>query len=188
MVFGVAAVVNPHVEAHRLQREQAHHKKRLAEIRGKKAVTVSTWDRGLPTDHQASYGHLQPGRHTPQADADRALRMRHANRQQTERLEHHKKQEPAQHVREAAQRKLGMEPVHQRRCEQGRVDLDRGRARLRKLAQASLARENQAHQQRISGVQARLAPPLELRVLRGEVEGKPNSFRTPARCFQGGLQ
>ena len=188
MVFGVAAVVNPHVEAHRLQREQAHHKKRLAEIRGKKAVTVSTWDRGVPTDHQASYGHLQPGRHTPQADADRALRMRQANRQQTERLEHHKKREPAQHVREAAQRKLGMEPVHQRRCEQGRVDLDRGRARLRKQAQASLARENQAHQQRISGVQARLAPPSELRVLRGEVEGKPNSFRTPARCFQGGPQ
>ena len=188
MVFGNAAVVNPHVEAHRLQREQAHHKKRLAEISGKKAVTVSTWNRGLPTDHQASYGHLQPGRHTPQADADRALRMRQANRQQTERLEHHKKLEPAQHVREAAQRKLGMEPVHQRRCEQGRLDLDRGRARLRKQAQASLARENQAHQQRISGVQARLAPPSELRVLRGEVEGKPNSFRTPARCFQGGRQ
>ena len=188
MVFGLAAVVNPHVEAHRLQREQAHHKKRLAEIRGKKAVTVSTWDRGVPTDHQGSYGHLQPGRHTPQADADRALRMRQANHQQTERLDHHKKREPAQHVREAAQRKLGVEPVHQRRCEQGRVDLDKGHRLQRKQAQASLARDNQAHQRRIDGVQARVASPSVLRVLRGEVEGKPNSFRTPARCFQGGPQ
>ena len=177
MVFGLA-IVNPHVEAHRLQREQAHHKKRLDEIRSKKAVTVSTWDRGLPTDHQASYGHLQPGRHTPLADADRALRMRQANHQQTERLMHHKKREPAQHVREAAQRQLGMEPVHQRRCEQGRLDLDKGRARQRKQAQASLARDNQTHQQRINGVQARVAPPSVLRVLRGEVEGTPNSFKT----------
>jgi len=178
MVFGLAAVVNPHVEAHRLLREQARHKKRLAEIAGQKAVTVTTWDRGAPTDHKASYGHLQPGRHTPLADAERALRMRQANRQQNERLEHHKKREPAQHVREAAQRKLGMEPVHQRRCEQGRVDLDKGHARMRRQAQASLARDNQAHQQRIKGVQARVAPPSVLRVLRGEVEGKPDSFRT----------
>ena len=178
MVFGLAAVVNPHVEAHRLLREQARHKKRLAEIAGQKAVTVTTWDRGAPTDHKASYGHLQPGRHTPLADAERALRMRQANRQQKERLEHHKKREPAQHVREAAQRKLGMEPVHQRRCEQGRVDLDKGHARMRRQAQASLARDNQAHQQRIKGVQARVAPPSVLRVLRGEVEGKPDSFRT----------
>ena len=50
MVFGLAAVVNPHVEAHRLLREQARHKKRLAEIAGQKAVTVTTWDRGAPTD------------------------------------------------------------------------------------------------------------------------------------------
>ena len=178
MVFGLAAVVNPHVEAHRLLREQARHKKRLAEIAGQKAVTVTTWDRGAPTDHKASYGHLQPGRHTPLADAERALRMRQANRQQKDRLEHHKKREPAQHVREAAQRKLGMEPVHQRRCEQGRVDLDKGHARMRRQAQASLARDNQAHQQRIKGVQARVAPPSVLRVLRGEVEGKPDSFRT----------
>ena len=177
MVFGLA-VVNPHVEAHRLLREQARHKKRLAEIAGQKAVTVTTWDRGAPTDHKASYGHLQPGRHTPLTDAERALRMRQANRQQKERLEHHKKREPAQHVREAAQRKLGMEPAHQRRCEQGRVDLDKGHARIRRQAQASLARDNQAHQQRIKGVQARVAPPSVLRVLRGEVEGKPDSFRT----------
>ena len=61
MVFGLAAIVNPHVEAHRLLREQARHKKRLAEIAGQKAVTVTTWDRGAPTDHKASYGHSSQG-------------------------------------------------------------------------------------------------------------------------------
>ena len=183
MAFGLT-VVNPHVEAHRLQREQSLHRKRLAEIRGKKAVTVSTWDRGVATDHHSSYGHLQPGRRTPQNDTDRALRLRQANHQQMERLDHHKKREPAQHVREAAQRKLAVEPVHLRRCEQGRVDLDKVHARMRKQAQASLARDNQAHRQRIDGTQARVLPKEGLRVLRGEAEGKPNSFKTSPRCFQ----
>ena len=172
------AISNPHVEAHRLQREQMHHHKRLAEIRGKKAVTVSTWDRGVATDHYSSYGHLQPGRRAPQIEAERALRQ--ASQQQSERLDMPKKQELG--LREAAQRKLAAE--QRRRSEQGRVDLDKVNARMRKQAQASLARDNQVHRQRLNGVQARCAPKETLRVLRGEAEGKPNSFRTPAQGFQ----
>ena len=108
-------VANRHVEAHRLSREQMHHRKRLAEIQRSKAVTVSTWDRGIATDHRGTYGHLKPGRRTPLADADRALRMRQANNLQTERLERLQKKDP-EHQRVAAQ----LVAVSQR----GRVELE----------------------------------------------------------------
>jgi hypothetical protein len=173
-------VANRHVEAHRLSREQMHHRKRLAEIQRSKAVTVSTWDRGIATDHRGTYGHLKPGRRTPLADADRALRMRQANNLQTERLERLQKKDP-EHQRVAAQRAAAMEPALQRRVEQGRPDLQALHERRRRQAQAELERDNRAMQQRIKTAPARFASESTIRRLRGE-EPKPMKAR-PARTL-----
>lgn len=158
-------VENVICEAHRLSRDQQLHQKRLAEIqrRPSSADPNRPW---LPTN-RPHYSHLQPGRKTPLADAERMLRMRRDNARQTERLERLKTAEPEFQRQRALSQQVATSTM-QRHVEMGRLDLNATNARQRQQSQANLAKENAVNRQRIRQAKPIFASESTIRTLRGE--------------------
>lgn len=166
-------VENVICEAYRLCRDQELHQKRLAQIQRRPATADP--NRPWLESNRPFYSHLQPGRRTPLADAERVLRMRRDNARQTERIEKLKTAEP-EFQRQRALSQQAATATMQRRCEMGRLDLNAAHARQRRESQANLAKENAVNRQRIRQAKPIFASESTIRTLRGEV-ARPSSAK-----------
>tara|TARA_B110001452_G_C15151993_1_gene400909 strand:+ start:361 stop:888 length:528 start_codon:yes stop_codon:yes gene_type:complete len=166
-------VENVICEAYRLSRDQELHQKRLDQIhrRPKTADPNRPW----LESNRPHYSHLQPGRRTPLADAERALRMRRDNAKQTERLEKLKTAEPEFQRQRAIGQQVATGTM-QRRVEMGRLDLNVTHARQRRENQTNLAKENAVNRQRIRQAKPIFASESTIRTLRGEA-ARPSSAK-----------